>query len=222
MEVHEEERAHLALDLHDDPLQRALLLARQLTEANGQLGTVHWRQEAEDIVQSLKAICAGLRPPTLEDFGLPAGLDWLLDELGAKSELIGSLEVTTLDGGGFGRLDPDLELALYRVGQEALNNCVKHSGGKQVSISLSRGPDQVTLQVQDDGLGYQIQSSGNHGRNSGLNLGIIGMRERLRPWSGSVEVQSQPGQGTLVQARVPLPGAWGLGPPVQEADARQN
>jgi signal transduction histidine kinase len=204
MAVQEEERSRLALDLHDDPLQRALLLARQLKEARRDHAPEAWRQEAEDIVQSLKAICAGLRPPTLEDFGLPAGIDWLLDELGARSEITGQLKISTADG-EFGRLHPDLELALLRVSQEALNNCVKHSGGDEVVIDLRREPEEIELVIADNGRGYDPADAARpRSEASGLNLGIMGMRERLRPWNGSVIVESSPGRGTVVRARVPL------------------
>lgn len=203
MQVQEEERRHLALDLHDDPLQRAILLARQLNEAPPGSYDLHLVGAVEEIIISLRAICTGLHPPVLDDFGLVAGLDWLLHDVQARSDLTISLSTETADHAPSHRLEPDLEIALYRVAQEALNNCLKHARATQVSVTLRQEPSRVWLRVVDDGRG--LDPAAKREQDS-LHLGILGMRERLRPWGGSLSLEGNPEGGTIVSAEIPLGG----------------
>ncbi len=208
LQVQEEERRRLALDLHDDPLQRAVLLARELNEAphcshHRLIGT------AEEIIISLRAICTGLRPPVLDDLGLAAGLNRLLHDVEARSDLATALLVETTDHAPFKRLEPDLEIALYRVAQEALNNCLKHARATQVTVSVCQSPGRVRLNVADDGHGIDP----SHGSEPvPPHLGILGMQERLRPWGGRLNVEGSPMGGTIVSAEVPLGGSNGRAP----------
>jgi signal transduction histidine kinase len=203
MQVQEEERSRLALDLHDDPLQRAILLAREISETSPPLDRARLRAEADEIISALRAICAGLRPPVLDDFGLVAGLETLVSEARARSELNVSLEVETPNEAEFGRLEPELETALYRVAQEALNNCVKHASATSVDVALKRTFGCVSLQVSDDGHGV-IDDARSAG--SATHLGLLGMRERLQPWDAVVKVESRGTGGTIVYVWVPLRG----------------
>ncbi len=201
--VQEEERSRLALDLHDDPLQRAILLTREISQTSPELDRAQLRSEAEEIISSLRAICAGLRPPVLDDFGLVAGLESLVSEARARSELDVWLEVETPDGVDFGRLEPELETALYRVTQEALNNCVKHASATTVQVLLAREAGGITLRVADDGQGVTTET---HFGPDDTHLGLLGMRERLQPWGGSVDVSSERLHGTTVSVIVPMRG----------------
>ncbi len=203
MQVQEEERRRLALDLHDDPLQRAILLARQLNEAPPGSYDQQLAGSVEEIIISLRAICTGLHPPALDDFGLVAGLDWLLHDVQARSDLTISLSTDISGHAPSHRLEPDLEIALYRVAQEALNNCLKHAGATQVSVTLCQEPTRIWLRVVDDGQG--IDPDARQARES-LHLGILGMRERLRPWGGSLSLEGNPSGGTVVSAEIPLGG----------------
>ncbi|CAA9587616.1 MAG: hypothetical protein AVDCRST_MAG88-4222, partial [uncultured Thermomicrobiales bacterium] len=201
--VQERERQRLALDLHDDPLQRAILLARELGESDRCPKAERWRWSAEAIALSLRAICAELRPPALDDFGLLAGLGHLISDLRARSDLAVELLVDTNDGEPFGRLDADLEIALYRVTQEALNNCLKHARATAVVVALRRDGGDLLLRVTDNGRGNAL---GRNGAEGTLQLGLLGMRERLRPWGGSVRVGDAPHGGTEVIVEVDLGG----------------
>lgn len=203
MQVQEEERRHLALDLHDDPLQRAILLARHLNEAQPGSHDQQLAGAVEEIIISLRAICTGLHPPVLDDFGLVAGLDWLLHDVQARSDLTISLSTETAARDPSQRLEPDLEVALYRVAQEALNNCLKHAGATQVSVTLCQEPSRIWLRVVDDGQG--LDPAAQREQDS-LHLGILGMRERLRPWGGSLSLEGNPSGGTIVSAEIPLGG----------------
>ncbi len=201
MQVQEEERSRLALDLHDDPLQRAILLAREISETSPPLDRSRLRAEADEIISSLRAICAGLRPPVLDDFGLAAGLEILVGEARARSELNVSLDIEALDHDGFGRLEPELETALYRVAQEALNNCIKHANATSVEVTLTRSATRITLRVTDNGHGVIV---GQTPPDNATHLGLLGMRERLQPWDGVVKIDLAGLSGTTVFVTVPL------------------
>jgi signal transduction histidine kinase len=203
LQAHEEERHRIALDLHDDPLQRAILLTREMTEISGETLPSHVRRSAEEIAISLRAICTGLRPPVLDDLGLVASLEWLASDISARSDLTASLMVD-----GFGpvectRLETNLEVALYRVAQEALTNCVKHARASHVWVTLQREAHLVRLRVIDDGQGWNSIAEDT---DQGHHLGLLGMRERLRPWGGAVQIGANPTGGTLVSADVRLRG----------------
>ena len=201
MQVQEEERRRLALDLHDDSLQRAIWLTREIGESVLHPSVRRWQCASEEIVFSLRAICTGLWPAVLDDLGLVAGLEWLVNDLRARTDLAAYIIVETADQALFGRLEADLEIALYRVAQEALNNCRKHAHATQVAVTLRRDQQRVALWIVDDGQGYDSTADSMLGS---LHLGILGMRERLRPWSGVVRVDSRPGGGTVVSAEILL------------------
>ncbi len=203
MQVQEEERRRLALDLHDDPLQRAILMARQISETSPPLDRTRLRSEADEIISSLRAICSGLRPPVLDDFGLVAGLEALVNEARARSDLNITLEIETIDVERFGRLERELETALYRVAQEALNNCIKHASATSVDVILARTLSRITLRVSDDGCGLVSAAQTGEGM---MHLGLIGMRERLQPWDGVVKVDSSRESGTTVFVHLPVRG----------------
>lgn len=206
MQVQEEERRRLALDLHDDPLQRAILLAREISDKSPPLDRARLRSEADEIIAALRAICAGLRPPVLDDFGLVAGLEALVNEARARSELDISLEVEAPNENGFGRLERELETALYRVAQEALNNCVKHASARSVEVTLTRSERRVTMRVSDDGHGV---AAGAKSADQETHLGLLGMRERLQPWDGVVKVELDGSNGSTVFVTVPLRASHG-------------
>lgn len=199
IQVQEEERQRLALDLHDDPLQRAILLAREVGEGAECPDAQRWRRSVEEIISSLRAIGAGLRPPALDDFGLSVGLEQLVGELRARSDLAVDFVVRVADGAPFGRLESDLEVALYRVVQEALNNCLKHARATRVAIVLRRDGGKIGLSVVDDGQGIAPLANGD---SATLHLGILGMRERLRPWAGVVKIGRSTQGGTHVVVEV--------------------
>ena len=201
MRVQEEERRSLALDLHDDPLQRAIMLARELRIAKQDLEIPEigrWAVVADDVTESLRAICMGLRPSVLDDVGLVAGLEWLVTQYQANSELTITLSVATNTGQVFGRLDEGLEIALYRIAQEALNNCVKHAQATTVMVELRRECMRVVLTVTDDGRGMP----GPTADKDHDGIGLIGMRQRLKLWGGQVRVSCCHPHGVCVTAEV--------------------
>ncbi len=206
MEVQEDERRRIALDVHDDPLQRAILLKREMSDVSSCPQCLRSRQGVEEIGFSLRAICAGLRPPMLDDLGLIPALEWLVSDLSARSELAASLIVECESPIAFGRLQADLEVALYRIAQEALTNCLKHAYANQVWVVLGRDERRVWLRIADDGKGILSNAAPASTPDSSPHLGLLGMRERVRPWNGRVSVESAARGGTRVVTEVALRG----------------
>lgn len=202
----EDERRRVAQELHDGPVQRLVQLCRALDLVDEQEelpvaareDVAAARDLAELIVTELREILRGLRPPALEHLGLVPTLRRLLDELGQRSGAKTRLVVE----GETRRLDADIELSIFRIGQEALSNVERHARAGAVTLTLDFAASALTLTVRDDGAGFDPQVlSGDRER---VGLGLRGMAERVQLVGGELTVESRPGEGTEVVARVPL------------------
>jgi signal transduction histidine kinase len=140
-----------------------------------------------------------LHPPLLEEVGLDAAIHWFTEGFSQRSGIRVWLDIAP----NLQRLDKDMEIAIFRILQECLTNIHRHSGGKTAEIRLAADGNQVSIEVRDDGNGIPsekrelINSAGLSG------VGLRGMRERLRAFGGTLEIQSSP-SGTVVTAVFPL------------------
>ena len=135
--------------------------------------------------------------PVLDDAGDDE--DWSRAEDVADIAVVGLATRFSLQGlGEEERFPPDVELALFRVTQESVNNAVKHARASTVDVELSRDPSSLVLEVTDDGVGFAADNGGGSG------LGLSQMRERMAQLRGSLDIHSSPGHGTRVVARIPL------------------
>ena len=199
--VQEDERRRLAQDLHDDPLQTLTYLVRMLEHLTDDsrlppdLAALVRRdgELAAEVVDVLRTVIHGLRPPVLDDFGAVAALRQLVDEVRARHGVPIRLRVS----GDQVRLSAQCELTIYRVAQEALSNVVRHAQATKVRVDLHFG-DQIVLTVTDDGSGIPAPSTTS--ASLGGSLGLIGMRERVNLIGGSLLVQALSPHGTLVRA----------------------
>jgi signal transduction histidine kinase len=201
--VVEDERRTLAQDLHDDPVQTLIYLVRMLELLSDDprlpqdLAPLVLRdgQLATEVVNALRTVIHGLRPPVLDDLGAVAALRQLVAEVRARHGIAIRLQVS----GEQVRLSDQCELTVYRVAQEALSNVVRHAQATHTTVDLQFGA-QVVLTVTDDGRGIPV--TGIMGAGSGGGLGLIGMRERVNLIGGSLEVRARKPHGTLVRATV--------------------
>jgi signal transduction histidine kinase len=185
-----EERNRLARELHD-ALTQSLFGLRLRLEADDVDGA---RALLEDIFAELRSLILQLRPPALERDGLAASLAKHLEVVGRTHGI-----ATRLDAGSLGAVAPDTEQALFRIAQEALTNVVKHAAAGSVAIHLERTDGAITLEVEDDGQGFDPADRSISSRR----LGLMSMRERAADVGGSLAVESEVGQGTTVRAKVP-------------------
>ena len=204
LNAQEDERKRMAQDLHDETIQSLVQLCRMLDRLNtsGAESPVHIRRYAESIVNDLRGFIHGLRPPVLDDLGLEEAVRRLTLDFTDRSESRVTLHVT----GRERRLRPEIELALFRIAQEALNNVQRHSHARSTVIDLDYGSDEITLFVADDGQGFAVPEALEE-LAAEQKLGLMGMLERVLTVGGSLDIQSSRGGGTVVIARAPTESA---------------
>lgn len=205
LRAQEEERARLARDLHDEigQSQTAILLglrsvasATTLEAARQQAEAV--RHMAAEAMESTRRLARGLAPGVLEELGLQAAIDRVCEDL----ETAGPLKVGRDLRLGAIRLEPSVEIAAYRVVQEALTNAVKHAHATHVQVALWLGDDQLHLRISDNGMGFRELQHGGTSPKHGL--GLASMRERVSLLGGEFSIGSAPDGGTELTAWLPL------------------
>lgn len=196
----EEERRRIARELHDDPAQSLtvlLVLLKMFQDRQPSTDGALLRELIDltsTTLESIRAIAQELRPPVLDDLGLAAALEGLAAQYEQRFRLAVQVQVR----GPRQRLAPDVELALYRIAQEALTNVAKHASANFATIELTFGEQAVTLRIEDDGQGFEPREV------LGRGLGLFGMRERAQLVHGTFELCAAPGKGTRIEVRVPL------------------
>ncbi|MFC1946862.1 PAS domain S-box protein [Chloroflexota bacterium] len=203
----EEERKRIARELHDDTTQLLLSLSRQLDNfiRNGDKYSPEQIAFLKDIqeqvnrgVQSIHRYAQDLRPSLIDDLGLMAALRSLVKRAHEYNEIVISLEVA----GEERRLPSEVEMLLYRVIQEALNNVWKHSRATESHIDIRFLEKQVDVSISDNGIGFELSDTIDHLAQTG-KLGLIGMQERARLLGATLSFDSSPGEGTRVLFSLP-------------------
>jgi PAS domain S-box-containing protein len=208
LRTQDEERRHIARELHDSAGQTLTVLGMSLAQLVQKTGrsSPELASDAEMIQETVQQLHREIRtasyllhPPLLDETGLSSALNWYVQGLIERSGLEVSLDISK----DFGRLPEDMELAIFRLVQECLTNIHRHSASKTASIRIARENDLLTINIEDQGKGMsparlaEIQSRGS-------GVGIRGMRERLRQFEGSMNIESG-SSGTRVLATIPIP-----------------
>ena len=144
-------------------------------------------------VTAARDLAMGLRPSVLDDLGLVAALEWQVREFKRRSGIQVNLNLE----GNLSEMPDGHRTCLYRIVQEALTNCGRHSEAKHVELTVQGGKDQISLTVWDDGKGFDAKPSARRG------LGLVGIEERARELGGNAEINSEPGKGTLLEVQIP-------------------
>lgn len=199
----EEERKQLSLDLHDDSIQALISVCHELDTlknipSSSQRSLNDIRSSVAGVIQGLRDLIKGLRPPVLDDIGVASALRDLLADFSEKGMFTGELDIR----GEQRRLPPDIELALFRIAQEAMQNIGRHAKANRVHVVISFGTKQVALDVIDDGIGFDALAFQERSR---CHIGVLGMRERAEMAGGRFELSTKPGKGTRVTACLPIP-----------------
>jgi signal transduction histidine kinase len=200
VEVQEEERRSLSRELHDDLGQTMSAMLIELGKAESmpagskgrrdELASV--RRLAEENVAKIRNMALLLRPAMLDELGLVPALNWHVREVGRRTGLKVKLIADELNDD----LPESNRTCIYRVVQEALNNCVKHSKANEVRVVMQRDGEGLSISVQDDGVGFDPE------RHKGL--GLLGMMERVSAIGGRFHIESQPGRGTVLSTYLSL------------------
>jgi signal transduction histidine kinase len=200
----EAERGRWARELHDETLQAlgslrlALSAARRQNEPEAMSAAIAQSLEQLDLdIATLRALITELRPAALDQLGLEPALMALVERVrGGGLDVDAHVNLDYERGPAPTRLVSELETAVYRIVQEALTNAVKHGRARRASVEVLESDGQVSITVRDDGSGFDPQTA-----NEGF--GVAGMRERADMLGGDISVQSSPGNGTTVTARLP-------------------
>jgi PAS domain S-box-containing protein len=199
----ETERARVALELHDDLNQNIALLSIQLGMlqkqpkdldfVTGQLG--QFMSDVERLSKDVHRISYELHPAKLTQLGLEAAVRGFCREFAEKHEVVVDFVAENIRSDA----SMDIELCLYRITQESLQNVIKHSKAQTVSVTINCDDEEIVLTIVDDGKGFDINSVKPNG-----GLGLISIDERAKHVDGTAVIRSMPGKGTTVEVRIPV------------------
>jgi signal transduction histidine kinase len=203
----EGERQRWARELHDETLQSMSALRIGLSGAarSDQLPAVkqavhHAVEQLEETIANLRALITDLRPAALDELGVQAAIEALAERSGRHGiDVDVNVELASGQGAQPARHTPELETALYRIVQEALTNATKHGNARRAVVEVHERDATVQLSVRDDGSGFDPA-----GESQGQGFGLLGMHERVALLGGELHIDSAPGRGTTVTARIPV------------------
>jgi PAS domain S-box-containing protein len=202
----DEERRRIAREMHDSAGQIIAALSMNLSQISGLVGNASPKLEelvsqartfAKELEQEIRTTSYLLHPPMLDELGLRAALFWYVEGLQQRAGIQVHLSVAEFD-----RLSGEMELTIFRVVQECLTNIHRHSASKTADINIAVDHVGFVIEVRDFGKGISPQHL-TEIRNRGVGVGLPGMRERVRPYGGSVHIDSQEGHGTTITITIP-------------------
>lgn len=203
----EEERKNLSRELHDELGQMLTALRMEVgraerAQAVGSPAFAATVAESKSLIERMmrlvRDLAMGLRPSMLDDLGLQPALAWQTRDFARRY----NVPVNLLVEGDLERLPDPHRTCVYRVVQEALTNCAKHSSATEIEISLVGGPDRLDVSVRDNGIGMS-RTAGHTG------LGLTGIKERVKEMNGTATIQTKPEGGTVLHITLPIPAAGG-------------
>jgi signal transduction histidine kinase len=204
----EDERKALARELHDQVIQDLLGFNYRLEEIESiakspvlQSELASIRQGIRNVVGELRQMCSDLRPPTIDHHGLSAAIDSLAHQWAVRNDIQLQLEIDP----ELGRLPETIELSVFRIVQEGLNNIRKHAAAQNVRLSLQRtSSTNLLVHLEDDGKGLAVPAD-LASLSVGKHFGLVGISERVALLGGSMNIESSKGGGTILQVEIPSP-----------------
>jgi signal transduction histidine kinase len=205
----EEERRHIARELHDEASQALTAVAWELASAEELMVTqpaeirgrvAALRRLTEQVMNNIRQLITRLRPAVLDELGLVPALIAHADDCSARFRFTVDVEIT----GERRRLPSEIETTLYRIVQESLTNVVKHAQATHASVRLHFNHQEATLSVSDNGVGMDVEAA-RRAASNGKGWGLAGISERVNLVAGNLDIRSSPGTGTDINVRVPIP-----------------
>ncbi|MDP2919054.1 MAG: GAF domain-containing sensor histidine kinase [Dehalococcoidia bacterium] len=204
----EKERQRIAQELHDDTIQDLVLLLHKIDRFSAVASFLppqeilfleELRQRIHVISDEVRRFTQDLRPSVLDDLGLLPALEWLAQDVSKHFDI----KVLFSSSGQARRFNPETELTLFRIVQEALRNVWKHSGATEAKITVEFMGDKVTLAIEDNGQGFELPARVEDLATAG-KLGLVGMRERAQLIGARLSVKSEPGKGAIITVELPI------------------
>lgn len=207
--IREDERKKIAREIHDEFAQQLTGMMISLSmmkkdihghEINDNYSKIisnidDLSHQVKHAVQTAKRITGKLRPRILDDMGIEAAIQWQIDNVRKVSDI----EIRFYSGIKDPDLDQDLATALFRIFQESITNILRHSEAKKVRVSLRENNNSIMLRVSDNGRGIKESETSNL-----TSFGLLGIRERVIPFNGEVNILGKPGKGTCIEVTIPL------------------
>jgi signal transduction histidine kinase len=201
----ERTRKAIAQTLHDEVGQMLALARMKLSSALNLPEETAVEKIVEEVLDMLglviketRSLMVEISPPVLHDLGLGAAIDWMAERMSSEH----GIAIETMKTGNFSDLEHDLKVMLYQMTRELLVNIVKHSGGRHVLVTVERDEHTIGITVRDDGKGFDAREAGSAAADSGF--GLFSIRERLKSYNGSLQIESKKGKGTTVTVRLPM------------------
>jgi len=209
LNIRDDERRRMARDLHESAAQSLAALKMTLSRVAEVLPPENARgcqllassiELTEDAIREVRTLSHLMHPPMLDFVGLGPALRWYAAGFSERSNIIVKVQIEE----DFGRLPQEIEIAVFRIVQEALTNVHRHSGSRSASICVARRTSAIHVEVQDQGHGIALPRESGEGR-APLGIGIAGIRERVKQLNGEFDIGSVPGKGTTLSVLLPLP-----------------
>lgn len=209
LEGQEEERKRIAMDIHDG-------IGQMLTSLKYQIESIDLNQDIKakqkiteidqlikEIIKEVRKVTFNLKPTVLGDYGLQAGLNVFIREIGK----LAGINLTYGTSGEIVRLPQKIENNIFRIIQEAINNAIKYSAAEKIEVSLEQIENELIITVKDEGKGFDTKIAEARSANIESGRGFFNMYERTEYINGNLDIQSDPGQGTTVRLTVPVRNA---------------
>jgi len=200
----ENERRSIARELHDDTIQNLIALSQRIqliaiiSPETQRDSLTELKELVNTAMLNVRRLIRGLRPIYLEEFGLVTALEMLVNE----SEKQDTLTISFHSSGTQRRLEPQVELSLYRMVQESLQNVVRHSQAEHAWINVTYNENGLQIIIRDDGKGFQVPTNPTAFVKTG-HFGLIGLQERAELIQAALKIQSSPGKGTTTTIHLP-------------------
>jgi signal transduction histidine kinase len=208
LQVQEQERGRISRELHDDLGQSLIVVKLTMRKIYRALSTDNLAvsedlenalAQLDSLIDKVRRISHNLSPSILEDFGLEAALASLFEDFSATEELKFSINLEKVSP----HLSPTVQVAIYRIFQEALTNISKHAAASEVKVQITRTNDHIRFLVEDNGRGFDLAAA----KAGGRGVGLASIEERLHLLKGVLEIQSQKGRGTQLSFILPCESA---------------
>lgn len=209
IDVIEEERKSLAADLHDEFGQTLTSLKfdmeklqKKYMDGTGEEADICNRviEEISDLAETIRTTTSRLRPDLLDHLGLVPTLEWYIEDFKKQRA---NIKINLQAIGFKRRLNPNIEIVLYRIFQESINNILKHSGANKIDIKLACSHPKVIFSCEDNGKGFDVTDNG-FPRDDIMGIGLLSMKERARTLNGKFKLKSVEGKGTIVRVELPM------------------
>ncbi len=209
LNAQEEQRRRLARDLHDGPIQRLVDVGHDIDrvledrvnlseDISDRLANM--REHVDDILEQTRRAVHGLQPPLLEEVGLKPAILWLCDELTDSSDMEIDIDINL----PLTRISSEMEIALFRIVQEALTNIKKHANANKVAVALNTSGQNIIVNISDNGSGFDVLTRDQLYNSE--KFGLIGMRKRASLLGGTFNLRSAAGRGTNLLIEIPMQG----------------